>query len=51
MIAMSEGAAHVRGISGVDGLDSADEVVLGLDPHLDLNVAVALDQRADAWVS
>jgi transposase len=28
----------------MDGTDSADEVVLGVDTHLDLNVAVALDQ-------
>lgn len=34
----------MRAISGVDELDSADEVVLGVDTHLDLNVAVALDQ-------
>jgi transposase len=34
----------VRAISGVDGLDRADKVVLGVDTHLDLNVAVALDQ-------
>jgi hypothetical protein len=34
----------VRAISGVDGLDRADEVVLGVDTHLDVNVAVALDQ-------
>jgi len=44
VIAISEGAAHVRAISSVDGLDSVDEVVLGVDTHLDLNVAVALDQ-------
>jgi hypothetical protein len=41
--AISEGAAHVRANSGVDRLGSADEVVLGVDIHLDLNVAVALD--------
>ena len=34
----------MRAIGGVDGLDSADEVVLGVDTHLDVNVAVALDQ-------
>jgi transposase len=34
----------VRAIGGMDGTDSADEVVLGVDTHLDLNVAVALDQ-------
>ena len=34
----------MRAISGVYGLDSANEVVLGVDTHLDLNVAVALDQ-------
>jgi len=28
----------------VDGLDRADEVVLGVDTHLEVNVAVALDQ-------
>ena len=33
----------MRAISGVGGLDSADEVVLGVDTHLDVNVAVALD--------
>ena len=42
-MAMSEGAAHVRAIGGVDWTDRADEVVLGVDTHLDLNVAVALD--------
>ena len=41
---MSEGAAHVRAIGGVDGTDSTDEVVLGVDTHLDVNVAVALDR-------
>ncbi len=34
----------MRAISSVDGLDSVDEVVLGVDTHLDVNVAVALDQ-------
>lgn len=35
----------MRAISGVYGLDSPDdEVILGVDTHLDLNVAVALDQ-------
>jgi transposase len=34
----------VQAIGGVNGLGSADEVVLGVDTHLDLNVAVALDQ-------
>jgi transposase len=34
----------VRAIGGVDGMDSADEVVLGVDTHLDVNVAVALDK-------
>src|SRR5215208_4391492 len=43
-MAMPEGAAHVRAIGGVDGQDGADGVVLGVDTHLDLNVAVALDQ-------
>jgi len=41
--AMSEGAAYVQAISGVDGLEGAEEVVLGVDTHLDVNVAVALD--------
>ncbi len=49
---MSKGATHVRAISGVDGLDSADEVLLGVDTHLDVNVAVALDQLGrEAWAS
>jgi len=39
-----ERAAHVWAVSGVDGLDRADEVVLGVDTHLEVNVAVALDQ-------
>ncbi len=30
-------------ISSVDGMDSVDEVILGVDTHLDVNVAVALD--------
>jgi transposase len=34
----------VRAIGGVDGLESVDEVLLGVDTHLDVNVAVALDQ-------
>ena len=34
----------MRAIGGVDGLDRADEVLLGVDTHLDVNVAVALDQ-------
>jgi transposase len=42
-MAISEGAAHVRVIGGVDGTDSVDEVILGVDTHLDVNVAVALD--------
>jgi transposase len=33
----------VRAIGGVDGTDSAEEVVLGVDTHLDVNVAVTLD--------
>ena len=45
----------MRAISGVYGLDSPEEevvVVLGVDTHLDLNVAVALDQLGRvAWVS
>jgi transposase len=28
----------------VDGLDRADEVLLGVDTHLDVNMAIALDQ-------
>jgi transposase len=42
-MAISEGGAHVRAIIGVDGPNGAEEVVLGVDTHLDLNVAVALD--------
>jgi transposase len=34
----------VRAISSVDRLESVDEVLLGVDTHLDVNVAVALDQ-------
>ena len=34
----------MRAIGGVDGLVRADEVLLGVDTHLDVNVAVALDQ-------
>ena len=34
----------MRAISSVDGTDRAHEVVLGVDTHLDVNVAVALDQ-------
>jgi hypothetical protein len=41
--ATSEGVAHVRAIGGVDGTDSAEEVLLEVDTHLDVNVAVALD--------
>ena len=33
----------MRAIGGVDGTDSTNEVVLGVDTHLDVNVAVALD--------
>ena len=44
MKATLERAAHVWAVSGVDGLDRADEVVLGVDTHLEVNVAVALDQ-------
>jgi transposase len=33
----------VRAISSVDGTDRAHEVLLGVDTHLDVNVAVALD--------
>jgi transposase len=43
-MAISEGAAHVRAIVGEDGPNGADGVVLGVDTHLDLNVAVALDR-------
>jgi transposase len=42
-MAISEGGAHVRAIISVDGPNGAEEVVLGVDTHLDLNVAVALD--------
>jgi hypothetical protein len=41
-MAISEGAAHVQAIGGVDRQDGADVVVLGVDTHLDLNVGVAL---------
>jgi hypothetical protein len=42
----------VRAISGVDGTDSTNQVVLGVDTHLDVNVAVALDGLGrEAWVS
>ena len=34
----------MRAIGGMDDTDGAEEVVLGVDTHLDLNVAVALDQ-------
>ena len=34
----------MRVIGGVDGTDGAEEVVLGVDTHLDVNVAVALDK-------
>lgn len=43
VMAISEGAAHVRAIGGVDRQDGTDVVVLGVDTHLDLHVAVALD--------
>ena len=33
----------MRAMGGVDWTDRADEVLLGVDTHLDLNVAVALD--------
>jgi transposase len=33
----------VRAISSVDRLESVDEVLLGVDTHLDVNVAVAVD--------
>jgi transposase len=42
-MAILEGAAHVQAIGSVDRQDGADVVVLGVDTHLDLNVAVALD--------
>jgi hypothetical protein len=49
-MAMSEGGAQMRAISGVGGLDSTDEVVLGVDTHLDVNAAVALDSLGrEAW--
>jgi transposase len=34
----------VRAIGGMDRTDSTNEVLLGVDTHLDVNVAVALDQ-------
>ena len=34
----------MRAIGGMDGTDGAGEVLLGVDTHLDVNVAVALDQ-------
>jgi hypothetical protein len=34
----------VRAIIGVDGPNGAEEVVLGVDTHFDLNVAVAPDR-------
>ena len=33
----------MRAISSVDRLESVDEVLLGVDTHLDVNVAVAVD--------
>jgi transposase len=33
----------VRAIGGVEGIDSVDGVILGVDTHLDAHVAVALD--------
>jgi hypothetical protein len=40
---LERSGAHVRAIGGMDGTDGADEVLLGVDTHLDVNVAVALD--------
>jgi hypothetical protein len=34
----------VQAIGGAEGTESTGEVVLGVDTHLDVNVAVALDQ-------
>src|SRR5215218_6952701 len=45
MTAVSKGAADVKTTFGnAEGSSSVDEVVLGVDTHLDLHVAVALDQ-------
>src|SRR5215210_6102294 len=45
MTAASKGVADVKTIFGnAEGSASVDEVVLGVDTHLDLHVAVALDQ-------
>src|SRR5215212_7851000 len=45
MTAASKGAADVKTTFGnAEGSSSVDEVVLGVDTHLDLHVAVALDQ-------
>ena len=52
MMAISEGAARVQAIGGAEGTESTGEVVLGVDTHLDVNVAVALDGLGrEAWVS
>ena len=37
--------------TGNESSGSMVEVVLGVDTHLDINVAVALDQLAVAWES
>jgi len=45
MTAVSKGAADVKTTFGnAEGSVSVDEVILGVDTHLDLHVAVALDQ-------
>jgi transposase len=42
--AASKGVAEVEKLADVEGFASVDGVVLGVDTHLDLHVAVALDQ-------
>jgi len=45
MTAASKGEADVKTTFGnAEGSVSVDEVILGVDTHLDLHVAVALDQ-------
>jgi transposase len=42
--AASKGAAKVEKIANAEGFAGVDGVILGVDTHLDLHVAVALDQ-------
>jgi hypothetical protein len=42
--AESKGAADVETIGDGESFANVDEVILGVDTHLDLHVAVALDQ-------